>query len=83
MGVYQVCSNNSLGVNIGHAPGGVIACPYMYIVINLNKKLLLKKRAGAKIFGIKHYLISGYQVCSNKNHGVKIGPVPGGSLFFP
>jgi hypothetical protein len=38
--VYQVCSNKSPRVKIGHTPG-VIDFPYMYIVKTL-KKLLVK-----------------------------------------
>jgi hypothetical protein len=30
---------------------------------------------------MKHLLVGGYQVCSNKSHGVKIGFAQGGHCF--
>jgi hypothetical protein len=34
------------------------------------------------LFGVKHLLVSVYQVCSNKSPGVKIGPTQG-VIDFP
>jgi hypothetical protein len=48
---------------------------------NLKYLLLKTERARAKIFGMKHLLVSVYQVCSNKRPGVKIGP-PRGVIAF-
>jgi hypothetical protein len=42
MGVYQVWSNKSLGVNIGPAPG-VIDFPYNY-VYGKNLKIFFEKK---------------------------------------
>jgi hypothetical protein len=42
------------------------------------KYLLLKNQRGrALIFGMKHLLVSVYQVCSNKSPWAKIGPALG------
>jgi hypothetical protein len=57
----------------------------LYLYIKKLKTSSLKKtqRARVLVFGMKHLLVTVYQVCSNKSSGVKIFPILCGVIGFP
>ena len=74
--LYQVCSNYSPGAKNGHMH-------YIDLYRGKHEKIFLSEttRPRAMIFGMKHYLVVFYQVCSNNTPRVKNGPTPGVTCF--
>jgi hypothetical protein len=59
----------------------LIPCRTLVAMATERKNFKYRLVAKAKIFGMKHLLMSVYQICSNKSPGVKIGPAPWGHCF--
>ena len=78
--ITQVCSNNTIGAKNGPAPGSHIL---HRLCLENVKKIFLSETIWPRafIFGMYHYLVDLYQVCSNYTPGAKNGPASGSHIL--